>query len=175
MLLDSNAPVLLVMCTGNVCRSPMAEALMNHYVSNWGISANVISRGLAAPVGRSPHPHAIRVAEAHGIPLAPDKRAAQVSSADMAMATAIFIMDSDHRREVQKAYPTASGRRFCWDNGKARKLRTPSTNRYPNSKMPGCNVTRVFRNGLNACVMPISCVSLKMYELKVRANHCRGE
>ncbi|MPS27851.1 low molecular weight phosphotyrosine protein phosphatase [Alcaligenaceae bacterium SAGV3] len=131
MLLDSNAPVLLVMCTGNVCRSPMAEALMNHYVSNWGISANVISRGLAAPVGRSPHPHAIRVAEAHGIPLAPDKRAAQVSSADMAMATAIFIMDSDHRREVQKAYPTASGKTFLLGQWQGQEIADPINEPLP--------------------------------------------
>lgn len=112
MSLKPNSPVLLIMCTGNVCRSPMAEALMIQHANCQGLDATVISRGLAAPVGRSPHPYAVQVAEARGVPLNSEKRAAMVTSADMSMATAIFVMDAEHRRIVQQRFPTASGKTF---------------------------------------------------------------
>nr|WP_256369611.1 low molecular weight phosphotyrosine protein phosphatase [Pigmentiphaga sp. D-2] len=100
------------MCTGNVCRSPMAEILLSECVARMSLDATVISRGLAAPVGRPPHRFAVEVANMNGLPLNTDKRAAAVTSFDMAVATAIFVMDSEHRREVQKRFPTASGKTF---------------------------------------------------------------
>lgn len=115
----SSVPLLLIMCTGNVCRSPMAEALFNHHLAERGLVAQVISRGLAAPVGRPPHPYAIETANAHGVSIAPDKRAAAVTSADVSQAAAIFVMDSGHRQEVHKRYPGASGKTFLlghWQN-----------------------------------------------------------
>jgi protein-tyrosine-phosphatase len=48
----SSSPLLIVACTGNVCRSPMAEFLFVHHLQEQGLAAEVISRGLAAPVGR---------------------------------------------------------------------------------------------------------------------------
>lgn len=112
MSLELDSPVLLIMCTGNVCRSPMAEALMLHHLKQQRLDARVISRGLAAPIGRAPHPHAVEVAKMHGINLHPEKRASAVSSSDMAMAAAVFVMDVGHRREVQQRFPTASGKTF---------------------------------------------------------------
>jgi len=112
-------PLLLVMCTGNVCRSPMAEALFKHHLAVRGLAAHVISRGLAAPVGRSPHPHAIEVARNHGIPIDEGKRAASVTTVELAQATAIFIMDAGHRLEIQRRYPSVSGKAFLlgqWEN-----------------------------------------------------------
>lgn len=111
--------MLLVMCTGNVCRSPIAEALLTYYVAENRLAATVISRGLAAPLGRPPHEYAIKVAEARGIPLNPDKRAAGVSAAEMAMASVILVMDEGHRRQVQVKFPTATGKTFLlgkWQN-----------------------------------------------------------
>ncbi|MEK7945081.1 hypothetical protein WKR98_10000 [Pigmentiphaga sp. YJ18] len=113
------------MCTGNVCRSPMGEALVAHYVDLMGLDANVISRGFAAPVGRSPHPHALSVAQSHGVPIAEEKRAAAVNSADMVMATAIFVMDEGHRREVQRRYPTALGKTFLLGQWQGQEIADP--------------------------------------------------
>lgn len=114
-----NVPLLLVMCTGNVCRSPMAEALLDHRLQQAGLLGEVISRGLAAPVGRAPHPFAIDICEKNGIKIAESKRAAGVIGAEVNAATAIFVMDADHRREVQQRFPTASGKTFLlgqWQN-----------------------------------------------------------
>lgn len=108
----ANAPLLLILCTGNVCRSPMCEALIMHRLLQRGIDAQVISRGLAAPVGARPHRHALALAEENGTPISPDKRARQVTRPEMDAATAIFLMDHGHRREVLRRYPTASGKTF---------------------------------------------------------------
>lgn len=32
-------PLIIVACTGNICRSPMAEAVLRHYVEQRGIAA----------------------------------------------------------------------------------------------------------------------------------------
>ncbi|WP_338619116.1 low molecular weight protein-tyrosine-phosphatase [Pigmentiphaga sp. CHJ604] len=119
------------MCTGNVCRSPMAEALMAHYLSQRRLAAAVISRGLAAPVGRPPHPYAKEVSLSHGIEIAPDKRASTVSSADMNMAAAIFVMDSGHRREVQQRFPTASGKTFLLGQWQGLEISDPINEPLP--------------------------------------------
>ncbi|WP_255407798.1 low molecular weight protein-tyrosine-phosphatase [Pigmentiphaga sp. NML080357] len=119
------------MCTGNVCRSPMAEALLVHYVAHLGLDATVISRGLAAPVGRPPHPHAVAVAQAHGVPLHPEKRAVAVSSAEMALAAVVFVMDGSHRREVQERFPTASGKTFLLGQWQGEDIADPINEPLP--------------------------------------------
>ncbi|MBV6272967.1 low molecular weight phosphotyrosine protein phosphatase [Alcaligenaceae bacterium CGII-47] len=113
-------PLILVMCTGNICRSPMAEALMRHRLAERGIDARVLSRGLGAPVGRAPHPFALSTALHFGVPIADDKRAAQVNPVDLRVASVVLVMDTGHRREVQQRYPAAGGKTFLlrhWVDG----------------------------------------------------------
>lgn len=125
MELGLSCPVLLVMCTGNVCRSPMAEALLIHHVTHLKLSAKIISRGLAAPIGRPPHPFAIQVAEAHGVAIPSTKRSEPVSGADMRMANAVFVMDDGHRREVQRRFPSAAGKTFLLGHWQSREISDP--------------------------------------------------
>jgi protein-tyrosine phosphatase len=106
-------PLLLLLCTGNVCRGPIAEALFNHHLQGSGQQAQIISRGLAAPVGEPVHRYSIDVAKTKQIFMDPAKRAVSVNSAEVAAATAIFVMDKRHRRTLVKRYPAAAGKIFC--------------------------------------------------------------
>ncbi len=110
--MPSPLPLLLIVCTGNVCRSPMGEALFLHHLPGSGMKAQVLSRGLAAPVGRPPHPFALDTAQEHGVPIDPAKRAAAITLPELTAATVIFVMDSGHRQEILQRYPTASGKTF---------------------------------------------------------------
>ena len=49
---------ILFICTGNVCRSPMAEGIFRHAIQGRG-SYRVISAGLGAMEGQPPSAHAV--------------------------------------------------------------------------------------------------------------------
>ncbi len=121
----SKFPLLLVVCTGNVCRSPMAEALFSYQIMKRGLGANVISRGLAAPVGRPPHQYVVEIARKHGVYIDPEKRAEAISSAEIATSTVVFVMDSMHRREVQRRFPTAAGKTFLLGQWQGEEIADP--------------------------------------------------
>ena len=112
-------PLLMVVCTGNICRSPMAEAVLRHQLAERDVEAEVASCGLAAPIGRTPHPFALQVNESQGIPIASDKRSIASASADLKRATLLLVMDHQHRYEIMQRYSFASGKTFLlghWAN-----------------------------------------------------------
>lgn len=103
----------------------MAEAVFVHYLAQQDLHATVISRGLAAPVGRSPHSYAIDVSRENGIPISSEKRAASVSGPEMAMAKAIFVMDVGHRHEIQLRFPTSTGKTFLLGQWQSEEIEDP--------------------------------------------------
>lgn len=103
----------------------MAEALMVRRLQDEGLGARVISRGLGAPVGRAPHEHALSTAAAHGVEIHPNKRAAAVTSPDMAAATVVLVMDHGHRHQIQQRYPAASGKTFLLGQGTVGEIADP--------------------------------------------------
>lgn len=103
----------------------MAESILQCYLKESGLAARVISRGLAAPIGRAPHPNALAVAGAHAVQIDPGKRAAEVTSSDIAIATVVFVMDGEHRREVQRRFPTAAGKTFLLGQWQSQEIADP--------------------------------------------------
>lgn len=122
---DTSLPVLLVMCTGNVCRSPMAETVLRHQLAQRSVKATVASCGLGAPIGRAPHPFALQVNQERGVPIAEDKRALQASSADLKRAAIVLVMDNGHRHEIMRRYAFASGKTFLLGHWQGQEIADP--------------------------------------------------
>lgn len=63
---------LIFLCTGNLCRSPMAEGFLRGRLLNAGFGdrATIDSAGMHAEIGRPPEPLAIEVAAEYGVDIA---------------------------------------------------------------------------------------------------------
>jgi protein-tyrosine phosphatase len=98
---------ILVLCSGNVCRSPIAAALLAGELSDKSIR----SAGLAAPVGAPADPMAIEFTAARGLDLS-THRAQHVTLAMCRAADLILVMEQRHTAELRRRYPQAWGKVF---------------------------------------------------------------
>ena len=92
---------VLFICTGNVCRSPMAEGLLRHMA---GDRVKVASAGLGAGHGQPPSAHAIEVLGKEGIDIE-DIRSQPVSAHLLQQADYIFTMTRDHLDMLLLLFP----------------------------------------------------------------------
>ncbi|MCA8066516.1 low molecular weight protein-tyrosine-phosphatase [Burkholderia sp. AU38729] len=98
---------LLVVCVGNVCRSPMAQALLRARLPG----VDVRSAGIGALDGQPADPHAIDLMRERGLDLAAH-RARQVSSRHVTRADLILTMDLEQKRWLERRHPFLCGRVF---------------------------------------------------------------
>ncbi len=69
-LMDSPPTTLLIVCHGNLCRSPMAEALVRHHAARRGAGAQIgVTSAGTQPFhpGGPAHPDTLAVLERHGV------------------------------------------------------------------------------------------------------------
>ena len=93
---------VLFVCLGNICRSPMAAAVLAHQVAQAGLAdqITVASAGTADyHRGAPPHIGTQRVLRAQGISY--DSRARQVTAADLASYDYVIALDRENLRDLQ--------------------------------------------------------------------------
>lgn len=105
-------PKLLVIfvCTGNVCRSPMAAYLLRARLgrrSPW----RVASAGVNAVRGLPPSVEAVQALEEQGIDLA-GHRSRPLDAASVDAAALLVVMTGAHRRQIESLYPAAREKTF---------------------------------------------------------------
>ena len=106
---------ILTICTGNICRSPMAAALLK---SRLGPSHRVESAGVAAVVGYPPTKEMARTAAERGLDLS-THRARQLQATLASDFELLLVMERAHKRWVAANIPQARGRTFSlghWRN-----------------------------------------------------------
>ena len=107
-----NKPLYLFVCTGNTCRSPMAEAVFNHRYSH---VATALSCGVTAS-GRSPiAKEASEVLRSKGVP--PDLYISHISRPAtkelLASADRIIGMTGDHANYLMMHHPEFAGKIYA--------------------------------------------------------------
>jgi len=92
---------ILVVCVGNICRSPLAEGLFKlQFQSQAGGNApEVISAGIHALTGHPPDPMTIRIADKLGADIR-RHRARQLTDQLLDWAELVLVMEDWHREEV---------------------------------------------------------------------------
>ncbi len=101
---------ILFVCTGNVCRSPMAEGLFRH--ENKGRSDyRVVSAGVGAVEGLPPSEHAVYAMRELGIDIS-QQRSRQLNAKMVEEADYIFGMTHSHVDAVTLLYPQAAEKTF---------------------------------------------------------------
>ena len=91
---------VLMVCLGNICRSPLAHGIFEQLSKEFSITVD--SAGTASyHIGSSPDPRSIKTAMKHGIDIS-NQRARQFTKTDFDAFDHIFVMDRQNLKDVLK-------------------------------------------------------------------------
>lgn len=106
---------ILVVCVGNVCRSPIGERVLVSKLKDLDLLIDVSSAGLGALVGHAADKTAAIVAATNGISL--DGHRARQFSRELGVKTdLIIVMEQRHRHEIIQTNPDLSGKVMLFDH-----------------------------------------------------------
>jgi low molecular weight protein-tyrosine phosphatase len=93
---------ILMVCLGNICRSPLAEGIMQHKAREAGLHWTVESAGTNGyHIGEAPHRLSQKVALLHGIDIS-CQRARRFTAADFHRFDKIYAMAEDVIEEIRR-------------------------------------------------------------------------
>ncbi|NLR99184.1 low molecular weight phosphotyrosine protein phosphatase [Rhizobium sp. P38BS-XIX] len=98
---------ILFVCAGNICRSPLAEGIFRHLVTEAGRSAEfeIDSAGTGGwHQGQRPDRRSVAAAAGHGIDIS-SQRARRIEPADFSSFDLILAMDQDNLKNLRKSAP----------------------------------------------------------------------
>ena len=117
--------MILLVCTGNTCRSPMAEALCRKLIADklgcpiqaiGDHGVMVASAGIAAMLGNRPSPEAVTVMAEEGLNLS-DHESQPLTGQLVRQADIIWAMTRSHRQTIVAQWPEAAPRTWVLGQG----------------------------------------------------------
>ncbi len=101
---------ILFLCTGNVCRSPMAEGFFRHAVRGRG-EFRILSAGLGALDGQPPSPYSVQAMKEIGMDISGQR--SRALTADLVRSADLILgMTHGHVDTVQLLYPQVAEKTF---------------------------------------------------------------
>jgi protein-tyrosine phosphatase len=98
---------ILVVCTGNICRSPVAERLLRAHSEALGLPVVVHSAGTQSMVGHDMTPEAAHLAQHYGADPV-DHHSKQLTEQQIGDADLILTATREHRSKVVSLHPRAA-------------------------------------------------------------------
>jgi len=93
---------ILMICLGNICRSPLAEGIMRSKIIQNQLDWEVDSAGTSAyHSGEQPDPRSIQTARNHGLDIS-QQRSRQITLSDLDEFDQLYVMDSSNYNNVKK-------------------------------------------------------------------------
>jgi protein-tyrosine phosphatase len=93
---------LMMVCLGNICRSPLAEGILQHKAFTAGLNWSIESAGTNSyHTGEPPHPLSQKVAREHGIDIS-RQRARRFRPEDFTIYDRIYALAEDVREEMKR-------------------------------------------------------------------------
>ncbi len=100
---------ITVICTGNICRSPMAEAVLREGLRQSDTQIEVTSAGVAVLDGKAVDPIAIKLIAERGLDIS-EHRAVQFLARDGIESDLILVMTTEMRNILEESWPLLQGR-----------------------------------------------------------------
>lgn len=100
---------VLFVCTGNICRSAMAEHLLRHWSAQRSLALEVRSAGIAAEGWYEVPEHARRLLAAEGVPPF-EHRPQLLTREQLRWADTVLVMAEHHRDHICELYPEFTGK-----------------------------------------------------------------
>ncbi len=101
---------MLFVCTGNTCRSPMAEAIFKQIVAEAGLDIEVKSAGVSAMKGMPISDYSAQILTRKGIQA--NLTSSPVTEQSMLESELILAMTMNHKRHLIEKYPQAMDKIF---------------------------------------------------------------
>ena len=91
---------ILMVCLGNICRSPLAEGIMLEKIREKDLDWEVDSAGTSSyHIGEKPDPRSIETADFNGIDIR-NQRARQFKRSDFDLFDKIYVMDNSNFSDI---------------------------------------------------------------------------
>lgn len=108
--MTTDAPAVLLLCLGNICRSPLAEGALRAELARRGLSWTVDSAGTGSwHAGEPPDPRSVAAARRHGVDIG-GQRARQLTATDFVAFDYIVAMDRSCLETAEQRRPRGATR-----------------------------------------------------------------
>jgi protein-tyrosine-phosphatase len=101
---------ILIVCTGNTCRSPMAQAMLSDLAARNGKAIEVRSAGVATMSGLPASPHAATALRKRNLDVPGTSTA--LTGNEVRWADLILTLSTSHKRAIVQAYPDAIAKMY---------------------------------------------------------------